>query len=193
MTVRTSRRLTGSPVLGAVIAIAVAAFATAGCGGGDGTTDAGGASPPTAGTQDRQLLQFARCMREHGIDFPDPQRDANGQLVFNAPAGGDPAALQDAQKACQKFIKGGFAGGPSDGPSAGGAPSPAQIQKERDAGVKFARCMRRNGAPKFPDPQIQGGQILIDPGPDFDPNDPAGKRAVAKCRGLLDPGGTAAP
>ncbi len=182
----------GSRALATALLIAACAAVAAGCGSAakDSGATGGASTQAKVSDQDRGLLRFARCMREHGIDFPDPQRDANGQLVFDAPAGGDQAALQAAQKACQKFVKGGFAGGPSDGPAAGGAPSQGQIQKQLDQAVKFARCMRRNGVKTFPDPKMQGGQVLIDPGPGFDPNDPTRKKAVSKCRSLLDLGGS---
>jgi hypothetical protein len=185
-------RLRSSRALALAAAVALSAAAAVGCGGaGKAAQDTGATSAKaSAGDQDRGLLRFARCMREHGVDFPDPRRDASGQLVFDAPAGGD----QAAQKACQRFVKGGFAGGPSDGRSSARAPSQAQVQKQLDQAVRFARCMRRNGVRSFPDPKTQGGQVLLDPGPGFDPNDPTRKRAVSKCRGLLDLGGsTAAP
>lgn len=183
-----------SRALALAAAVALSASAAAGCAGADkqGQDTGAAGAKASAGDQDRGLLRFARCMREHGVDFPDPRRDAGGRLVFDAPAGGDPAALQAAQKACQRFVKGGFAGGPSDGPSSAGAPSQAQVQKQLDQAVGFARCMRRHGVRSFPDPKIHGGQVLLDPGPGFDPDDPTRKRAVSRCRGLLDLGGATA-
>ena len=65
---------------------------------------------------------FARCMREHGIDFPDPVFEEGGKMtqkVGGPGAGIDPNSqkFQDAMKACAKDAPGGmmFGGPPSGG------------------------------------------------------------------------------
>jgi len=66
-----------------------------------------------------QLLAFAQCMRDHGIDMEDPVFDENGrvQIKTNAPTGGgdprDDEDFQAAQEACNK--DGGMFGGPGAG------------------------------------------------------------------------------
>jgi|Tabmets5t2r1_1033131.scaffolds.fasta_scaffold10957_2 hypothetical protein len=65
-------------VLGLLLAVAA-------CGGGDkggGVASLGGAgsatstTTPVAGGSDRQkALDWARCMRQHGIDMPDPSTE----------------------------------------------------------------------------------------------------------------------
>jgi hypothetical protein len=143
-------------VLGLGLALALAA-----CGGSpDGDRVAslsdGGATGTTKGTgnaaaKDPQqaALDFAKCMREHGIDMPDPQVDEQGRVrvrVGGRGGGGvrpDPKKLDEAQKAC-----GGLMGGGGDGPG--------QIDpEERDAMVAFARCMREHGI-DMPDPTGDG-------------------------------------
>lgn len=54
-------------------------------------------------------LAFAKCMRAHGIDMPDPTFGADGQISIQipGPAGKDPRgglsdAMQAAQRACQE-------------------------------------------------------------------------------------------
>ena len=65
--------------------------------------------------QVEQLLGFAKCMREHGVDFPDPQFSGGGVSVQ---VGGDTGqgtqavdptskAYQDAQAACAKDMPSG--------------------------------------------------------------------------------------
>ncbi len=64
-----------------------------------------------------QLLQFAQCMRDHGINFPDPQFDGGRVTIGlggpNASKDGadlpDPNSkpFQDAQDACGKNLPGG--------------------------------------------------------------------------------------
>jgi hypothetical protein len=56
-----------------------------------------------------------------------------------------------------------------------------------DAARAFARCMRDNGVPDYPDPDPTGRQGA---GHDtFDRDDPTFKAANEKCRGLLPAGG----
>ena len=140
-------------VLGLGLALALAA-----CGGSpDGdrvaSLSGGGATGTTNGTaktaKDPQqaALDFAKCMREHGIDMPDPQVDEQGRVRVRVggPGGGarpDPKKLDEAQKACGRLM--------------GGGDGPGQIDpEERDAMVAFARCMREHGI-DMPDPTGDG-------------------------------------
>jgi hypothetical protein len=98
----------------------------------------GGPKPPSKAEQARfldQALKFARCMRAHGIDMPDPQAQGGG-IRIGGPAGSrssgpnslDPKspAFQRAQKACESLMPGGKGGamlsgkGPRTGGGAGG-------------------------------------------------------------------------
>ena len=99
---------------------------------GDGTN--GGMSPE----DEEKLLQFARCMREHGIDMPDPQ--PGGGMIFNEEQGDggpniDPndADFQAAQEACGEFLPGKIKGaGPAvqgGGPGSGGTVVPVEPRK----------------------------------------------------------------
>ena len=64
-----------------------------------------------------QLLAFAQCMRDHGVDFPDPQFDGGRVTIgIGGPSAGgndgaqiDPSSksFQDAQAACGKNLPGG--------------------------------------------------------------------------------------
>jgi len=69
---------------------------------------AGGKGPAADDPKARdQLLKFAQCMREHGIDMADPKP---GQGVDLRVPKGSRAKLEAAQKACQKFQPGGVRG-----------------------------------------------------------------------------------
>jgi hypothetical protein len=50
-------------------------------------------------------LAFSRCMREHGVDFPDPTFGENGQATIRMSPGSGPdlndPKVQKAQTACQ--------------------------------------------------------------------------------------------
>jgi hypothetical protein len=51
-----------------------------------------------------QLLQWAACMRQHGANVPDPQRDpSTGGTRISVPAGQDQQTLQAAQQACRSL------------------------------------------------------------------------------------------
>ena len=140
------------------------ALALAACGGspqGDGVASLGGdardkgkgTANPAAGKDPQQAaLDFARCMRDHGVDMRDPQVDEQGRVTMRIGRGDrdkvgappDPKKLQDAQKAC---------GNPM------GGDGPAQIDPEaRDAMLAYARCMRGHGV-EMPDP-TGGGMVL---------------------------------
>ncbi len=58
-----------------------------------------------------RLLDFSKCMRDHGIDFPDPQFEGGG-VRMQMDEGMDPSsqAFKDAQEACGDLLPGGGPG-----------------------------------------------------------------------------------
>src|SRR4051794_7964968 len=92
-----------------------------------------GSSPDHSSSDDgeQQALQFARCMRDHGVDIPDPQttHGAAGAQGFSLRVGGPagkggkgrgpaPQKVQAAMAACRKYM-----------PNGGKPPSAAQQQE----------------------------------------------------------------
>jgi hypothetical protein len=76
-----------------------------------------------------QALKFARCMRAHGIDMPDPKAQGGGiSLGVRSSRGDDGSnginpnspAFQRAQKACESLLPGGKGPMPSKGSASGG-------------------------------------------------------------------------
>jgi len=127
----------------AAITVAAAAmtFAAAACSssGPGSTPDAGSSRDTTA-----QLVEFAQCMRSHGIkNFPDP---VNGAFSFSGvgPDSVDPSspAFQAAKAACIHLVP-------------GEAQRSAVTAQDLAAGDKLAACMRSHGFPAFPDPTSQ--------------------------------------
>jgi hypothetical protein len=112
--------------------------------------------PASAQTQEaknrKAMLDFARCMREHGVDMPDPQ--FSGGRVTQRMKGGNPEQMRAAEKACEKYraqVK---------------APEMSASEKAefKKAALANARCMREHGI-DFPDPQFDadgGAQVRID-------------------------------
>ena len=180
----------------ALIGLALVLFActpgAAGNGNGNGvatlsSADPGSSAAPSASMSPQDAaLAFARCMREHGIDMPDPQFDDNGgKVAFGFKAGGggaDKKKLEDAQVACQHFL---------DAASFGKGTAGQIDQAEQDKILAFAKCMRDHGI-DFPDPQFSdGGMVKIgggDNGPKFDPKSKEFQDAQQACQSLA-PGG----
>lgn len=143
-------------------ALLVVALATAACGGGGrptgvaSLTDAHSTTTAkkksrAAAKQEMQdaALAFARCMRDHGVDMPDPKFSDNGGGGFmitqtdQGPGGGENPNAKAAQEACQPILD----KAQQDMPQ----PSPAEQAKMRDQALKFAKCMRDHGV-DMPDP-----------------------------------------
>ena len=177
--------------------VGLAAMTAAACGGGghgrDGIASADGSgagaaargSTTTSIPADEAMLQFTRCMREHGIDLPDP--DENGSVLL-APDDGDIDVHNDefreAERACMEFL-----------PSRDGVSEEDAAQME-DKLRALAECMRDHGF-DIPDPVIvrpgdqAPGDIPDDP-PDIDFDDPEFRAAERECSEEVDlgiPGG----
>jgi hypothetical protein len=158
---------------------ATASLVVAGC-GSDAETPAsksssqGGRQGIDAASK-KAMLQFAQCMRDHGVNMPDPTFDSNGggQVVMRGDKNADPEKMQTAEKACQKYqdqVK---------PPSV----SPDQEKKMKEAALKNAQCMRDHGI-DFPDPQFgEGGRMTqkIGPGSGIDPNSQKFQDAMKAC------------
>jgi hypothetical protein len=83
-------------------------------------------------------LDFAKCMREQGIDFPDPQP---GRGLLRVGGDATPEEMREAEQACEKYRAA------LEPPEL----SEAQQQEFKKAALEHARCMREHGV-DFPDP-----------------------------------------
>ncbi|MFG1690303.1 hypothetical protein ACGFNP_59855 [Nonomuraea sp. NPDC049269] len=135
-------------------AVPLLVLALAACGqskaADDGIASAGkGTATPTASRSvsetDRQAaqLKFAQCMREHGVNMPDP--GADGSVMLRQKKGEDPSKMKKAMEACQPLMK----------DVIGDKVNQPMDPKQRDQMVKFARCMREHGV-DMPDPGAKG-------------------------------------
>jgi hypothetical protein len=126
-----------------------------------------------------QALDYARCIRDNGYpEWPDP--NADGQFMIRRDHGMsfDDPRRQAAMEACQALRPPGMGAG--IGP--GGA-----MHLDQEALLEFARCMRANGVPQFPDPGTSGGRVIIGQDSGIDPNDPTFRDALETCRQVLNP------
>ncbi|WP_157250157.1 hypothetical protein [Nonomuraea typhae] len=125
------------------------------------------ASPSPTGSVDpqEQGRKFAQCMRDNGIDLPDPEPgEGKGMMVLN-PKDVNKAQFKKAAEACKQYR-----------PFRDRADmKPEDLERLRD----YAACMRENGV-DMPDPDPGGG--FGGKRPDVKPDDPAFKKAVEACR-----------
>jgi hypothetical protein len=71
----------------------------------------GGVPPQLTPAQQQQFLDWAQCIRQHGVpDFPDPQFSGGGVRIAVQAGTGSQAALQAAQQACRSKMPAGFGG-----------------------------------------------------------------------------------
>src|SRR5918999_561350 len=134
--------------------LAAAGLGLAACGGGE---------DPATSNEDRvqqfreAQLAFARCMREHGVDMPDPTFDGERGLRRIGPGeGGSEREFREAEQACRKHLEG------IEPPEL----SSEQQAEFRKAALEHARCMRENGIEDFPDPTFgENGRAELRIGP----------------------------
>jgi hypothetical protein len=128
----------------------------------------------SAQDQERAALQWAQCMRAHGVNVPDPgQSHGAGQIQVQ---GGDDKQMQDAMNACKRYEP--------NGGRANGSPDPKMV----DAMARFTQCMRDHGIP-MQDPTTSGGASQViggDQSSGPDPNSDQFKQAQQACQHYLN-------
>jgi hypothetical protein len=163
------------PYLAALVAVLALALAVAACssgGKGDGVASLGGGATsttsPGGGDSIQADLAYVRCMRQHGINLPDPKVDAQGNVTQEHPqgVGPDDPKFQVARQACRHYRAN---GGEAQ------RPSPQQQQQM----LAFTRCMRQHGI-NLPDPTPDGRVDLRG----INPDDPRFKAAERACPGF---------
>jgi hypothetical protein len=174
-----------APAIAFAVAALFIALALAACGGGGdsdgvasltdttGQTTTDGSQGSGGGESDQQeaALEFAQCMREHGVDFPDP---VNGRFEFRSTPGDNQQKVQEAQEACQHLLEDAM------------PPIDEEQQAElREATLEFAKCMREHGV-DFPDPQFQEDGGVLQRLPEGTEDDPQFEDAQKACQPILD-------
>lgn len=171
----------------------VAIVMVAACGGddsgdGDGvasiddvvstTTVAAEADADELAMDEQAVLEFAACMRDGGLDFPDPVVDSDGNVGF------DLLALRDLADVDQADLEAAFE--PCAPLLAGvnfGFDQVFETEFQDDL-VAFSACMRDNGF-DLPDPDFSAltgtGQLY----PEFDLEDPDFELAFENCQDTL--------
>lgn len=123
--------------------VLAAALALSACGSppeGDKVASVSGGAPPGStapaegdGAPDEDTMRaFAKCMRDNGVDMPDPEFDSNGGVHVEARGSVDEEAMTRAEEACGEFM-----------PSGGEMRKPSP--EEMDALREQAKCLRDKG------------------------------------------------
>jgi hypothetical protein len=120
-------------------------------------------------TDEDKQREFARCMREHGVNVPDP---APGDTGIRLEDGADPRdeKVQAAQEACKPLLPN------------GGEPQPMD-EEQLEQAREHAKCMREHGI-DMPDPDPNKPGTRIPEG--VDPE--KAKAATEACRMADGPG-----
>jgi hypothetical protein len=170
-----------------VLCIATASLLLAAC-GGSSPTNAASAERSQEQKAETKFADFAKCLREHGVNAEAVSHagGAHGLKVSPGQAGGGPAAMEAAEKACARY---------RPEPQKVNL-SPQQKVEQEEAVQKFSKCMREHGIKVEASTKGGGVQIGIhvragEAGAP-NPESPAFQAAQKACQRLLPapPGGS---
>jgi hypothetical protein len=156
----------------AVLAVVpILALGLTACGGGGKDPVAKAAASKSSDLD--AMRKFAQCMRQNGVDMPDPTGDGGRvQMRVSAKPGANSEAKMTAAEAkCRHFQ-----------PNGG---KPVKLKPEELAKMRaMAKCMREHGV-DMPDPD-ENGRVTVrrkaTGGPDMNPDSPTFKAADKACR-----------
>ena len=158
-----------------LVALALVALISAGCGSNapseSGTASSTGTGDTKKVSDQDKAVKLAECIRAHGVPhFPDP--DPKGNSNFGVDVSKE--VFTKAVDAC-KALK------------PPGALSAKRTPKQQSASLRFAQCVRDHGVKDFPDPV--NGEPVIDTYKIPSSNKPGGmtilNAATQKCGGIL--------
>ncbi|MDV5147551.1 hypothetical protein R1T08_26095 [Streptomyces sp. SBC-4] len=150
MTITRRRTTRETFQLAAAVSLTALCLLTTACTADDGGKGGGGESVSDEVKQADQALEHRKCLREQGLDVPEPKPGEQGVGLTIGGDGMSKEKMEKAFKACQG--KGGAAMGKEP------------TQAEKDKMIKYAQCMRKNGF-DMPDPEFGGGMTAARPMP----------------------------
>ena len=164
-----------APALLAIVGVIATAVIVAACGGSSSSPTSSAASEQQA---EVKFADFAKCLREHGIDATAataPGGEGHGLRIKGT---GGPAKMEAAQKACKKY-----------------QPEPQKLNlspqekvERAEAVEKFAKCMREHGIEVHASSSEGRVSIGIHAKPGSggpNPESPAFQKAQNSCQKLL--------
>lgn len=132
-----------------------------------GALAACGSQPPASTPQSDVLLKYATCMRDNGVQLPDPAPDDPSSLYAGVDKSS--AAFQSANKVCGGILQ----GVAEDRKKAGGK----DVQQQQEKLLALAQCLRAHGV-DVPDP-VAGAEKPF--GDSLDRTNPAVAKAIQAC------------
>ena len=141
------------------------------------TTDGDDAGETSPADREEAMLEFTECMRDRGIDMPDPEFSGEGGGgMIEMTADPEDEGFQEAQEACQPILEDAMGEIELD---------PEQEAEMREQLLEFAECMRDHGI-DMPDPVFDGeGRVTMraEAGERFEPgvDDEAFTEASEEC------------
>ena len=135
---------------------------------------------------EQAILDFVACLRDNGLDIPDPQFGPDGpsfadpSVVMDIDLGSD--TFLDAMGACEEYLA-----------ALQPEVDPEQQAEQIEQQLMLAECMRREGIEDFPDPDPVSGFTIRDMTA-FDPFDLDFQSAFTTCAAEMgfDPAAPAA-
>jgi hypothetical protein len=155
-----------------VAVLALCALGLVACGGGGGSGSGGGGE---AAAREEAGLEFAECMRAHGVEMEDPKAGQESIAI-----GGDPndPGTKRAEAACNGKLD-----------KVAQESSPEEDEEFREGWLAFTECMRGEGI-ELADPTFEGpGKVRLGIA-GVDTESPAFDAAREACEGKVpDTGG----
>jgi hypothetical protein len=168
----------------ALIAAVILALLGAACSGSPSAAGSGGSSNAGRPANSQIGIDYARCMRAHGVPrYPDP--GSGNELASGLPKVSpqqlevSSSQYQAARNDCAHLLPN------------GGQMTQGQSQRDLNAMLRYARCMRSRGLPNWPDPSYDsaagwGFNLVHVHG--FDPNSTQTENKMNECNRMLPPG-----
>jgi hypothetical protein len=170
-----------------VIPFVTAVAVLAACSGGShrAVATAGGSSSTASSSSnlDQAFIDYVHCMRDHGVDYPDPvQRPGHAGLSLQFDGSSDSPEFAAANDACEHFLQPVI-------DMKRNAVAASMTQEKLDALLAYSRCMRDHQIPLLdPDPtdgHISFGTVAGLQEPPLGRRDPLFANGDSVCRGLL--------
>lgn len=137
-------------------AMAAAVLALSAC----GATGTGEEDRASGGEKDKNL-QYAQCLRDNGVDVPDPKP---GERVGNSfPQGTSPQKVEAALEACKKYAPPGH--------------TKEELEGFKKEALEITKCFRKNGV-EVDDPKADG--VFVPPQGEAQ-NTPTFQKAMKAC------------
>ncbi|MBT2438811.1 hypothetical protein J7E93_01440 [Streptomyces sp. ISL-36] len=149
-----------------------------GSGSGSGKASGGGGEQDEIAAYVATKREWVACMRDHGIDLPDPDSLGRVETGDNRSLKQNPKFTTASEK-CKEFS---VAVPAAVEKAMRPKLTPEQIKIQRE----YADCMQKNGAADFPDPDADGYEPVDNDGtPDWDQTSAGAKRAARTCAPII--------